>query len=178
MIKAYINFQHKFQMDSLKKQSDDQLSKIFTVDDIPTIDVGLDRKTLRSKLETINSILRHGESHLKSECVGRIDVSLFMYINNPKQAMIYEKAVIKTKVLDTMLYLMKYEDYNELIFKNDDTRQLNAEMARCMCSLSNFFAALCEVIVKAGGISYFTDICRFKPFLDNLENEFKAKNIG
>lgn len=46
---------------------------------------------------------------------------------------------------DTMLYLMKYEDYNELIFKNDDTRQLNAEMACSMCNLSNYFAALCEV---------------------------------
>lgn len=95
-------------MDSLKKQSDDQLSKIFTEDDIPTIDVGLDRKTLRSKLETINSILRHGESHLKSECVGRIDASLFMYINDPKQAMIYEKAVIKTKVLGEYSSIMIY----------------------------------------------------------------------
>lgn len=86
-------------MDILKKQSDDQLSKKFTEDDIPTIDVDLDRKTLRSKLETINSILRHGESHLKSECVDRINKSLFMYIDDPKQAIIYEKAVIKTKVL-------------------------------------------------------------------------------
>ncbi|XP_063436299.1 uncharacterized protein LOC134717735 [Mytilus trossulus] len=135
-----------FLMDSLKIQPEDQLSSEFTVDDIPTIDVDSDRKTLRTTFKTINSILRQGASHQKLECADRISASLFMFLNDLKLANIFEKNVIKTKVLDTLLYLMKYEDYNDLIFKNDETCHLNIGIARCMCNLSNNYAGLGEHI--------------------------------
>lgn len=88
-------------MNSLKKQSEDQLNSKFTVDCIPKIDVGSDRKTLRSTFETINYILRHGENHLKLKCAKRI--RLRGLIKDTKQAMKFEKAVIKTKVFGKYL---------------------------------------------------------------------------
>lgn len=86
-------------MDSLKIQSEEQLSSKFTEDDIPTINVDSDKKTLRSNFKTINSILRQGDSHLKLECLSRINDSVFMFKIDPKQVMTYEKVVIRTKVL-------------------------------------------------------------------------------
>lgn len=49
-----------------------------------------------------------------------------------------------------MLTLMKYEDYNDLILKNDDTRKLNIEMATCMMALTNTHGALGEVSLANG----------------------------
>lgn len=98
-------FYFDFQMASLKP-SKDQLNRKFAVDDIPRIDVYSERKTLNSTLEAINSILQHGESHLKLECVERIMYG--GYIDDPKQAKKYTKAVIKTKVLGWYSSIVKY----------------------------------------------------------------------
>lgn len=49
---------------------------------------------------------------------------------------------------DTMLYLMRYENYNDLIFKNNETCQLNIIIARCMQDLSNYYAGLGEVCLS------------------------------
>ncbi|CAC5419666.1 unnamed protein product [Mytilus coruscus] len=155
-------------MFSIKPPKDQDIRKL-TVDVIPTIDINAERQTLCSTLETINSILRHGESHQKLECVERI--MLAVYIDDTKQSKNFDKALVKTKVFETMLELMKFKDYNDLLFKDDETRDLNIGIVSCTMNVTNFLKGVGVAIAEAGGISFLTDICRFKPFLDKLENE-------
>ncbi|XP_052084596.1 uncharacterized protein LOC127721827 isoform X2 [Mytilus californianus] len=151
------------------KQPKDQDIRQLSVDVIPYIDVKADKKTLCSTLETINSILRHGKSHQKLECVETI--MLAVYIKDTKQSRNFDKALEKTKVFETMLELMKFKDYNDLLFKDDETRNLNIGIVSCTMNVTNFLKGVGVAIAEAGGISFLTDICRFKPFLDKLENE-------
>ncbi|XP_076081658.1 uncharacterized protein LOC143052497 isoform X1 [Mytilus galloprovincialis] len=155
-------------MFSIKPPKDQDTGKS-TAAIIPTIDVTADRKTLCSTLETINSILRHGESHQKLECVERI--MLAVYGDDTKQSKNYDKALVKTKVFETMLELMKFKDYNDLLFKDDETRDLNIGIVSCIMNVTNFLKGVGVAIAEAGGISLLTDICRFKPFLKLLQNE-------
>ncbi|XP_063437363.1 uncharacterized protein LOC134718645 isoform X2 [Mytilus trossulus] len=155
-------------MFSIKPTKDQDIGKS-TAAVIPTIDVTADRKTLCSTLETINSILRHGETHQKLECVDRIMIAV--YIEDTKQSKNYDKALVKTKVFESILELMKFNDYNDLLFKDDETRDLNIGIASCTMNVTNFLKGVGVAIAEAGGISLLTDICRFKPFLDKLDNE-------
>lgn len=87
------------------KPSNDQSIRKFKVDVIPTIDLESELQTLCSTFETINSILRSGESHQKLECVKR--VILAGYTKNKSEADNYVTALIESKVFGKYSSIVK-----------------------------------------------------------------------
>ena len=66
------------------------------LDVTPVIDVTANKLTLRSTLETINSILLHGNVSQKIECAHNLNS--LMYSDVPEALKKYEKVLVKSKV--------------------------------------------------------------------------------
>lgn len=65
-----------------------------------------------------------------------------------------------------MLELMKFKDYNDLLFKDDETRDLNIGIASCTMNVTNFLKGV-------GVVSNFT-LIRRKTSLIKFEDNRKT----
>ena len=137
-------------------------------DATPVIDVKATNVPLSTTLETINTILLHGTVSQKIECANNINK--LTNSNDPEAFKKYENVLVKSKVFETMVDLIKGEDLNYLTDK-EETCCLIIAILQCMMNMTNHFSDVGKSIAEAGGISCITEICRFKPFVNKTENK-------
>ena len=77
--------------------STDAAVNSLTYDVIPTINPHADKRTLCSVLETINSILKHGEVHQKVKCVDDLTYASCSG-KDPEVSKKFSNALVKSKI--------------------------------------------------------------------------------